>query len=140
MLEDIVRLFRQQFGDEWGRDEEANLRFSVDAEQVLRTVEGVHLLGDPDLSDDQITVTVWVDEPIPDLMHADRLAFDIFGRISEELFYAERRIESRAIRYPFVTGSSRHGHIGALVLAGPHAADFAERHQLRTTGGRRYHA
>jgi hypothetical protein len=140
MVDDIIEVFREQFGESWGRDEEANLRFSVDAERVLQDMDGVHLIGEPELDDGQITLTVWVDQPIYDLMRADRLAYDIFGRISDDLFYTERRFDSKAIRYPFVTGSSRYGHVGALVLAGPHAADFADRHQLRSTGGVRFQA
>jgi hypothetical protein len=140
MVDDIIEVFREQFGDGWGRDEEANLRFSVDVERVLQEIDGVHLIGEPEVQDGQITLTVWVDEPIYDLMRADRLAYDIFGRISDDLFYTERRFDAKSIRYPFVTGSNRHGYVGALVLAGPHAADFADRHQLRSTGGVRFQA
>lgn len=140
MVDDIVDVLRQRFGDKWGRDEEANLRFSLDIEQVLRDVDGVHLIGDPEVDDGKITLTVWVDHPIGDLMRADRLAYEIFGRISDDLFYAERRFDAKVIRYPFVTGSDRHGHVGALILAGPHAADFADRHLLRSTGGVHYQA
>ncbi len=53
-------------------------------------LEGVHLIGDADVEDGKITLNVWVDEPIYDLMGADQLAYDIFGRLSEEIFYAER--------------------------------------------------
>ncbi|MEA2527665.1 MAG: hypothetical protein QOF33_736 [Thermomicrobiales bacterium] len=140
MVDDIIEVFRQRFGENWGRDEDANLRFSVDAERVLQEMDGVHLIGDPDVQDGEITLTVWVDEPINDLMRADRLAYDVFGRISDDLFYAERHFDSKSIRYPFVTGSNRHGHVGSLVLAGPHAADFADRHLLRSTGGVRFQA
>ncbi len=82
----------------------------------------------------------WLDEPIPDLMRADQLAYDVFGRISEDFFYTERRVETKGIRYPFVTGSSRHGHVGSVLLAGPNATAFAERHHLRTTGGTGFQA
>lgn len=140
MVDEIIEVFREQFGETWGRDEEANLRFSVDAERVLQDMDGVHLIGEPEVHDDEITLTVWVDQPINDLMRADRLAYDIFGRISDDLFYTERHFGTKSIRYPFVTGSNRHGHVGALVLAGPHAADFADRHQLRSTGGVRFQA
>ena len=140
MVDEVLETFRQQFGETWGRDEEANLRFSVDAERVLQEMDGVHLIGEPEVDDGAITLTVWVDQPITDLMRADRLAYDIFGRISDDLFYAERRFDTKSIRYPFVTGSRRYGHSGTLVLAGPHAADFADRHQLRSTGGVRFQA
>lgn len=140
MVDEVLETFRQQFGEEWGRDEEANLRFSVDAERVLQEMDGIHLIGEPEVDDGAIVLTVWVDHPISDLMRADRLAYDIFGRISDDLFYAERQFDTKSIHYPFVTGSQRHGHSGTLVLAGPHAADFADRHHLRSTGGVRFQA
>lgn len=140
MVDTIIELLRKQYGEEWTRDEEANLRFSIEVEQVLRSVDGAHLIGDPEFADGRITLNVWVDFPIDDLMGADQLAFDIFGRISEEIFYSERSFDTKTIRYPFVTGSQRHGHAGALVLAGPHAADFADRHHLRLSGGVRFQA
>lgn len=140
MFDDVIQTLRIRYGDEWARDEEANLRFSVDAEHLIRDVAGAHLIGDPELSDDGVTLRIWVDHPIRDLMTADQLAYDIFARLSEDIFYAERRFESKGVHYPFVTGSANHGHIGELVLAGPHAADFADRHQARVSGGLRFQA
>lgn len=140
MIEDIVELMQERFGDEWLTDDEANLRFTVEVEQVLRGVDGAHLIGEPEIEDGRIMLNVWVDFPIEDLMAADQLAFDIFGRISEDFFFSERVFDSKSVRYPFVTGTERHGHAGALVLSGPHAADFADRHHLRTSGGIRFHA
>jgi hypothetical protein len=140
VIESVIEIFTSQFGSEWANDDEANLRFSVEVEQVLRGIDGAHLIGEPQVADGAITLNMWVDDPIEDLMDADQLAYDIFGRISEEIFYAERQFDTKSIRYPFVTGSSRHGHTGSLILAGPHAADFADRHQLRATGGVRFQA
>lgn len=140
MLDDVVELLRRRFGDDWAKNDEANLRFTLEVEQTLRQVEGIHLVGGPDLDDAEITLTVWVDAPIRDLMGADQLAFDVFGRISDEIFFVERRFERRGVRYPFVTGSGQHGHIGSLVLTGPHVADFAERNQLRISGDVRFQA
>jgi hypothetical protein len=140
MFDDVIQTLRIRYGEEWARDEEANLRFSVDAEHLIRDVAGAHLIGDPELSDDGVTLRIWVDHPIRDLMTADQLAYDIFARLSEDIFYAERRFEAKGVRYPFVTGSANHGHIGELVLAGPHAADFADRHQARVSGGLRFQA
>jgi hypothetical protein len=140
MVDDVINALRLRYGEDWARDEEANLRFSVDAEQLIRDVDGAHLIGDAELVDGAVTLRVWVDYPIRDLMTADQLAYEIFGRLSEDLFYTERRFEGKEVKYPFVTGSASHGHIGALVLSGPHAADFADRHHVRTSGGLRYHA
>lgn len=140
IVSDIVALMQSRFGADWIKDEEANLRFTIDAEQVLKEIDGVHLIGDPELTDGEVVLTCWVDDPIEDLMTADQIAYDIFGRISEQFFFVERQMQRRVIRYPFVTGSDRHGHTGALVLAGPHAADFADRHQLRIMGDVRFQA
>jgi hypothetical protein len=140
MVEEIIDALRARFGADWANDDEANLRFTVDAEQLLRDVDGAHLIGDPEIVDGEVTLRVWVDYPIRDLMTADQLAYDIFGRLSEELFCVERRVRGKEVYYPFVTGSASHGHVGALVLAGPHAADFADRHQVRIRGGLGYQA
>jgi hypothetical protein len=140
MVDDFLKLMVERYGDEWSRDTEANMRFSMEAEHVLGAIDGVHLIGDADVEDDQIRLNVWVDEPISDLLGADQLAYDIFGRISEDIFYTERRFDEKGIRYPFVTGSLRHGHVGELLLQGPHATEFADRHQLRVRGDVRFHA
>jgi len=140
MRDAVVAAMRAAFGEEWGTDIESNLRFSVDVEAVLQGLEDLHLIGDPEMEDDEVVVRVWVDKPVPDLLTADALAYAVFGRISEEVFYAERQFESGGLRYPFVTGSARRGHIGSLHLAGPHASDFAERFRKRVTGGARFHA
>ena len=140
MLNDVVEALRRRYGEGWTNDDEANLRFSADCEHVLRDVQGAHLIGQPELDGGELTLRVWVDFPLRDLMSADQLAFEIFGRLSEEVFYTERRFEADGLRYPFVTGSDRHGHVGSLVLTGPHAAAFAERFHHRFSGGLRYQA
>jgi len=139
-VDDVLSALRLRFGAEWDRDDEATIRFSVDVEHVLHGVVGAHLVGDPEIDEGQLTLNVWVDYPINDLMSADRLAYEIFGRLSEEIFYAERRFEAGGLRYPFVTGSSRHGHVGSLLLSGPYAADFSDRFRQRVSAGLRYHA
>lgn len=140
MVNEVIQLLVTRYGESWTANEEANMRFSIEAEHVLGGMDGVHLIGDADIENGQIRINVWVDEPISDLLGADQLAYDIFGRISEDFFYTERQIDEKGIRYPFVTGSLRHGHIGELLLQGPHAVAFADRHQLRIRGDVRYHA
>lgn len=140
MFDDVIHALRARYGEDWASDEEANLRFSVEAEHLIRDVRGAHLIGDPELAEGSVTLRVWVDHPIRDLMTADQLAYDIFARLSDEIFYTERQLESKGVRYPFVTGTPSHGHVGTLVLAGPHAADFADRHQTRISGGLRFQA
>ena len=135
MRDEVIETLRKRYGEAWGKDDEANLRFSVDAEHLLQTVDGAHLIGDAELEDGEVTLRVWVDFPLPDLMSADQLAYDIFARLSEDIFYAERRFEKNGVRYPFLTGTARGGHVGSLVLAGPHAAEFADRYHQRLTGG-----
>jgi len=140
MHDAIVETMRRRFGDEWGRDFDASVRFSADAEQLLRDLDGAHLIGDAEIEDGEITLRMWVDQPLPDLMSADQLAYDIFARLSEELFYSERHFERKTVRYRFLTGTPRSGYSGSVVLAGPHAADFADRFHRRLTGGLGYQA
>jgi hypothetical protein len=128
------------YGDEWFSDDDANARFVAETQLAFEDVEGAHMIGEPELEDGRIEFNLWVDEPIEDILAADQLAFDLFSRISEEIFYTERVIKQRTVDYPFVTGSDRHGHMGAIVLSGPHASDFAQRHHLRTTGSQHFHA
>ena len=140
MVDSVIKALREQYGEEWTNDDEANLRFTIDAEHLLHDIEGAHLIGDPEIDAGSVTLRFWVDFPIDDLMTADQLAYEIFGRLSEELFYTERMFEADGLRYPFVTGSPRHGHVGHVVLSGPHAAAFADRFRQRVAGGIRYHA
>jgi hypothetical protein len=140
MVEDIVETLRVRYGKEWAEDTDANIRFAIEAERLVSDLESVHLIGEPEIEEHHVTLQFWVDRAIPDLMTADQVAFEIFARISVEIFYAERRFVEGAILYPFVTGTARHGHIGSVVLAGPHAAEFSERFRQRLMGGPRYQA
>lgn len=140
MFDDVVKILCDRYGDQWTSDEDANIRFSLEAEFLMRGVEGAHLIGEPTLDEEATTLTVWVDFPLTDLMITDELAFEILGRLSEDVFYSERHIEARTIRYRFVTGTAKHGHVGSLVFAGPHAAAFASAIFQKTSNGVRYHA
>lgn len=140
MVDDIVAALCIRYGDTWVEDIDANIRFAMEAERLVSDLTDVHLIGEPEIEDHQITLQFWVDRPVADLMTADQVAYNIFARISVEIFYVERRFVDGAIIYPFVTGTSRHGHTGSVVLAGPHAAEFSERFRQRLVGGPHYHA
>ena len=140
MRDEILTALRGQFGDEWGRDPDANLRFSAEVEALVQGLDGLLLMGEPEITDGEVQVRFWVDTPVPDLMTADQLAYAIFARISEEVFFAERQFDSSGLKYPFLTGSQRRGHLGVVALTGPHAADFSDRFRQRITGGSRFHA
>lgn len=140
MLDDIAEALRSRYGPGWIDDTDANIRFALEAERLVADVENAHLIGEPEIDDDHVTLHFWVDQPVPDLMTADQVAFEIFARISVEIFYSERSFVEGAIVYSFITGTSRHGHSGSVVLAGPHAAEFSERFRQRLVGGPRYHA
>ena len=140
MVDDIVEALCARYGPDWASDTDANIRFALEAERLLADLPDAHMIGEPELEGHQVTLQFWVDRPIDDLMSADQLAFDIFARISIEIFYSERRFVEGAIVYPFVTGTSRHGHRGSVILAGPHAAEFSERFRTRLVGGPHYHA
>jgi hypothetical protein len=140
MVDDIVEILTARFGEGWAENTDANIRFAIEAQRLVAEIDDAHLIGEPELDEHHIRLQFWVDRPISDLMTADQVAFAIFARISVEIFYSERRFVEGAIVYAFVTGSSRRGHSGSVVLAGPHAADFSERFRQRSVGGPRYHA
>ena len=140
MVDDIVEVLRTRYGEEWSENTDANIRFAMEAERLVSDLKDVHLIGEPEIEDHSVTLQFWVDRPVSDLMTADQVAYGIFARISVEIFYAERRFVEGAIVYPFVTGTSRHGHVGSIVLTGPHAAEFSERFRQRLVGGPRFHA
>lgn len=140
MVEDIVAALRARYGDTWSEDTDATIRFAMEAERLVSDLKDVHLIGEPEIEDHHITLQFWVDRPVSDLMTADQVAYGIFARISVEIFYAERRFVEGGIIYPFVTGTSRHGHVGSVVLTGPHAGEFSERFRQRLVGGPRFHA
>ncbi len=140
MVDDILEALSARYGAGWAEDTDANIRFALEAERLVSNLAEAHMIGEPELDAHYVTLQFWVDRPIPDLMTADHVAFDIFARISVEIFYSERRFVEGAIVYPFVTGTSRHGHAGSVVLAGPHAAEFSERFRRRLVGGPRFHA
>ena len=140
MVDDIVEALQERYGQNWAEDTDSNIRFAIEAERLVADLDDVHLIGEPEIEEHQLTLQFWVDRTIPDLMTADEVAFAIFARISIEIFYTERRFVEGAIVYPFVTGTSRHGHVGSIVLTGPHAAEFSERFRQRLVGGPRYHA
>jgi hypothetical protein len=139
-INSMVEAMTARYGEDWLRDTDANERFAAESKVMLEDLEDVHLIGDPELEDDMVQLTVWVDGQIADLYDADQIAYEVFARISEEMFFTERVVRTRELEYPFVTGSSRHGHRGVLTLAGPHAAEFAQRHHLRTVGSAHFHA
>jgi hypothetical protein len=140
MVDDIVEALCARYGQTWAEDTDSNIRFAIEAERLVSDLDDVHLIGEPEIEEHRVTLQFWVDRPIPDLMTADEVAFAVFARISIEILYTERRFMEGAIVYPFVTGTSRHGHIGSVVLAGPHAAEFSERFRQRLVGGPRFHA
>jgi hypothetical protein len=140
MVDDIVAALSDRYGQGWTEDIDANIRFAIEAEHLVAGLADAHLIGKPELDGHHLTLQFWVDRELTDLLEADQLAFDIFARISVEIFYAERHFVDGAIVYPFVTGTSRHGHSGSVVLTGPHAAKFSDRFRQRLVGGPRFHA
>jgi hypothetical protein len=140
MVDDIVAALSERYGEGWTEHDEANMRFAIEAEHLVVGLTDAHLIGTPELYGHHLRMNFWVDRELSDLMSADQVAFEIFARISVEIFYAERHFVEGAIVYPFVTGTSRHGHRGEVVLSGPHAAEFSARFRQRLVGGPRFHA
>ena len=100
MVDDIVEALSARYGQDWAEDTDANIRFAIEAERLVADLDDAHMIGEPELDEHHVTLQFWVDRPISDLMTADQVAFDIFARISIEIFYTERRFVEGAIVYP----------------------------------------
>ena len=68
MLDDIAEALRMRYGADWIDDTDANIRFALEAERLVADVEFAHLISEPELEDDRVTMRFWVDQPVPDLM------------------------------------------------------------------------
>jgi len=140
VVDEMIEAFRERFGEGWGSDEIEDGRFTVESEALLGTLAGAKVVERPARDDEPVTLHLWLEEPVDSLLEADALAYEAFGLISREYFYAERVIGERGLLYRFVTGNASKGFIGELHLVGPHATAFVDRHILRTTGQSKFQA
>lgn len=140
VFESLVQALLDFHGEDWVSDKAANKKFAAGTVSVLAETEGVHLIGDPEKGDDGQHFNLWVDLPVEDLLVADDIAFAIFAELSEDVFICARAVEEKGVRYRFITGSEKDGHLGSLHLTGPHAMEFVNLHRLRRERGTQYSA
>lgn len=136
----IVTMLREHFGQGWTTDTKANRSFVQGTVALLNVADGLHLIGEPGLSEDTFDFDVWIDFPVEGLMVADDVAFSLFSGIAEDIFVSTRILEDRGVRYRFVTGTVLDGHLGSFHLTGPHALDFVTTHRLRSSRGLLFNA
>jgi hypothetical protein len=105
-----------------------------------QSLEGVHLVGEPELVQGEVRLTLWIDFPVVDLGDVDEVAFELFGRVAPEVLLSTRSIGERTMEYRFLAGSLESGHVGELELIGPYVAEFARLHALRRADHGRFHA
>jgi len=139
-FDDLVTVLLDRFGEGWIADAKANMAFATGAAALLRETDGIHLIGEPERDRHALHFNVWVDFPVEDLIVADDVAFGVFGRFAEDIFLSARVLEDSGLRYRFLTGTGRDGHLGSIHLTGPHAAEFVTMHRLRMARGMRYNA
>lgn len=139
-FDDVVAVLLDRFGEAWITNPKANRAFAQGAAALLRDVEGIHLIGEPELEQHTLHFNIWIDFPVEDVLVADDVAFGIFARIAEDIFLMARIFEDRGLRYRFLTGTGLEGHMGSIHLTGPHAAEFVSLHRLRMIKGLQYNA
>lgn len=140
VFQEIVELMLQRFGDGWIKDSTANQAFSVGTAALLRDAEGLHLIGEPEVEHFSHDFNVWLDFPVDDLMVADDVAYSIFARFAEEIFVSTRVFEDQGVRYRFLTGSGKDGHLGSIHLTGTYAVEFVNMHRMKMVKGLHYNA
>ena len=140
VFKEIVELMLGRFGDDWIKDSTANKAFTLGTVSMLRDAEGLHLIGEPEVEHFSHDFNVWLAFPVDDLMVADDVAYSIFARFAEEIFVSTRILEDRGVRYRFLTGNGRDGHLGSIHLTGTHAVEFVNMHRLKMVKGLHYNA
>jgi hypothetical protein len=139
-FDDVVAVLLERFGEAWIANAKANRAFAQGAAALLRDVDGIHLIGEPEMEKHALHFNIWIDFPVEDVIVADDVAFGIFARLAEDIFLTTRVFEDRGLRYRFLTGTGLEGHMGSIHLTGPHAAEFVALHRLRTIKGLQYNA
>ncbi len=139
-FDDLVETLLKRFGDDWIKHQSANLAFAVGTVSLLHDMDGIHLIGEPEVEHHSHNFNVWIDFPVEDLIVADDLAFEIFSRLAEDIFVSTRVLEDHGLRYRFITGSVVDGHLGSLHLTGTHAVDFVEMQRLKMVRGLHFNA
>ena len=139
-FDEVVKMLLNHFGQGWLMDAKANRSFVQGTVALLNAAEGLHLIGEPGSSEGAFDFDVWIDFPVNGLMVADDVAFSLFSGIAEDIFVSTRILEDSGVRYRFLTGTVRDGHLGSFHLTGPHALDFVTMHRLRVARGLLFNA
>lgn len=139
-FDDVVKMLLNHFGQGWTTDAKANSSFVQGTVALLNAADGLHLIGEPGSSEGTFDFDVWIDFPVDGLMVADDVAFSLFSGIAEDIFVSTRILEDSGVRYRFLTGGVRDGHLGSFHLTGPHALDFVTMHRLRAARGLLFNA
>lgn len=135
VFEKIVSTLHAYYGENWTDNQMENKNFSMGAQSVFRHADGVHLIGEPEVEHGQMHFNLWIDAPVDDVLAADELAFRLFAELADDVFVCTRLIEDRGVRYRFITGNGRDGHMGSINFTGPNATDFVNLHRLRAGSG-----
>jgi hypothetical protein len=136
----IVTTLQDYYGENWTDNRVENKNFTLGAQAVFSQAESVHLIGDPEIEAGQIHFNLWIDTAFEDVLAADELAYRLFAELADDVFVCTRQIEDRGIRYRFITGNGRDGHLGSIHFTGPNAMDFVNLHRLRGGRGLSYNA
>jgi hypothetical protein len=136
----IVETLKEYYGEGWTEDRVENRNFALGAQATFSEAESVHLIGDPEFEKGQIHFNLWIDTAMEDVLAADELAYALFAELADDIFACTRQIEERGVRYRFITGNGRDGHLGSIHFTGPNAMDFVHMYRLRGGRGVSYNA
>lgn len=137
LMHDLVK---EQLGEEWTAGSPSADDFMATLAINAQSIDGIHLVGEPELLHGEVHLTLWIDFPVVDLGDVDEIAFELFGRVAPEVLLSTRSVGERTMAYRFLAGSLESGHVGRLELIGPYVAEFARLHGLRRADRHRFHA
>ncbi len=133
-------LIKERLGEDWATGSPSVDEFMATLAINAQSLDGVHLVGEPELFQGEVRLTLWIDFPVIDLGDVDEVAFELFGRVAPEMLLSTRTVGERTMEYRFLAGSLESGHVGELELIGPYVAEFARLHGLRRADHHRFHA
>ena len=136
----IVETLKAYYGESWTENRVENRNFALGAQAAFNEAESVHLIGDPEFEKGQIHFNLWIDTVMTDVLAADELAYALFAALADDIFACSREIEDRGVRYRFITGNGKDGHLGSIHFTGPNAIDFVNMYRIRGGRGVAYNA
>lgn len=115
--EKILEALRELNGPTWGYDRSENLGFVADLDALTSMSQYEHLkLQKKVISAQGIELQITPEKTISSLSALTEAIHLLLNALDEDLFILLPLLDTNALTYWFVVGTTTHGHIGQIVL------------------------